>query len=168
MSKTVPDDYIRYVGATTAASEFAFTRLTALDYPAPLVIKSAPTIIALYWHKITLQVSQFVLLNPDMVVDSKLTVLAEQYRAGRIDLPEIALQMGAGWSVARVVAKLEEMGAYRPFTTLPLTNREIDEVLASLPNSQDEALDEKYDNPEWIEREVAASQRIEGIYVDPT
>ena len=166
MSKTVPDGLIVYTGATSAASESAATRLTSDAIQFTFVLRNAPTIINTYYPIAKQHLSRFVASLLEMGADIKLAVLAERYRAGTIDIPELTARLGAGWTIPGVVAALERLGVSRAMRAAPLSGNKIDVIMARLACISSDHADHIYDTPEWIEREVVASQRIEGIYVD--
>ena len=140
---------------------------TVNDYVVGTVVSLADRLMMLSPEQLNL-VSRYVdSLERGDAEDTKLAMLADSYRAGMLDIPDIATQLGVGWTVPRIVVTLERLGVSRAIPTAPLSSDVIDDIMTKLARISAEHSDHIYDTPEWIEREVVASQRIEGIYVDP-
>ncbi len=93
----------------------------------------------------------------------RFTKLAKRYQRGFINVGEIARQMGKHWTAHNVVLFLDQMGASRPLSKLPLPSGKRGKVLKSL--RQFAAQGDVQNSSKWVEDCVVASQRIEGIYV---
>ncbi len=63
------------------------------------------------------------------------------------------------------VLLLEKLGAHRPISIGQLSHQDEENVLQRLAEIRGTPEAEKFNETEWIKREVIASQRIESVYV---
>jgi hypothetical protein len=93
--------------------------------------------------------------------------LAAEYLAGKTDIPQIVQRLGAPWSEADAVLRLERSGIHRPIgLSAPSPDQKI-RVLNRLARIRAEFTADEFNEQHSIEREVTASQRIESVYVQP-
>jgi hypothetical protein len=93
--------------------------------------------------------------------------LAAEYATGQIDIPQIAQRLGAPWSEAEVILRLEQGGIHRSLDLCEPAPELKNRVLNRLASIRAESQAGQFDSPHAIEREVTASQRIESVYVQP-
>lgn len=109
------------------------------------------------------QFTEFVFNDPDRI---KFKKLAEDYMQGKVDIPKIANNMGRYWTENKVVLFLELLETNRPLSKTGISDKNKKEILSKLlklaQTENPEFADSKY-----VEAEVIASQRIEGIHVSP-
>ncbi len=85
--------------------------------------------------------------------------LTVAYLAGVIDAADVARELGL--DVAKVIVMFEEAGLARSLETTALDDVERDILESVLQTAMRDP--EAYDTPQWIGREVIASQRIEDV-----
>lgn len=96
----------------------------------------------------------------------KFTQLAEDYVQGKIDILQIANNMGSDWTENKVIILLELLEANRPLPKSGISNNKKRETLSKLLKlSQEDS--PQFKEAKYVEAEVLASQRLEGIHVSP-
>ena len=93
--------------------------------------------------------------------------IIQKYCSGEIDSPDVVLLLGKTWNANRVVCWLEEKEAYRPLSLQRVPPEVEVYVLRRLIEIRDSDMIQDFNNKEWIHREVVASQRLAGIYLEP-
>ena len=99
--------------------------------------------------------------------DALFESLAAEYVTGQIDIPQITQRLGAPWSEADVILRLEQSGIQRSIDLCEPSPERRDRVLNRLASIRSESRADEFNALHWIEREVTASQRIESVHVQP-
>jgi len=91
--------------------------------------------------------------------------LVDDYTSGRKDISDLVHELGGKWSPSSVVVLLERFGAHRNAMTSKLSIEDKANILRKLADIRASNQSHIYNDREWIQREVIASQRIELIDV---
>lgn len=95
-----------------------------------------------------------------------LKTLVNDYLSGEKDIPDLIKMLGDIWTENNVILLLESLGVSREPFFFQVSEEDEEFVLNKLAQiSASSELAETYNQESWIRREVAASQRIESIYV---
>jgi hypothetical protein len=100
-------------------------------------------------------------------IQSVLQMIVYEYSVGNLDINQILLILGEPWNESSIVLLLELMGAYRPLSLVGLKKNEHESILTKLADIRSSTKFNQFNDNNWINREVVASQRIESVYVSP-
>lgn len=93
-----------------------------------------------------------------------LRTLGECYVRGEMELAAVAQALGSAWTIADIIREFEQVGIARAMDRIVLSEAERQEVLTQLVALRKHNPG-KFNTPDWMNREVVASQRIEDINV---
>jgi hypothetical protein len=141
-----------------------------IDITAPEAANLSYNTEPMLWivgHETTLgnnvQFTEFRIDDPERIIFKQ---LAKDYMQGKIDIPKIVKKMGHDWTENRVIFFLELLEANRPFSKTVMNSNNRNAILTKLLELSQEDINE-FSGSKYVEAEVMASQRIEGINVSP-
>ena len=97
-------------------------------------------------------------------INAHLRLLAERYAHGELEIADVAHEMGAAWTVTDILWQFDQMGVARVLEKISLNDSDRQVVLSRLADMRG-WIPQEFNSPERVNREVIASQRIEGIHV---
>ncbi len=125
--------------------------------------------LGLKWHRaeVALRCLRIFLLKNDLDSQRRVDMLGELYQLGRLDIPYIAEFLNA--SIGDTVSILEDRGFARSLDVVALPTAERSAKLRSIRRDRIQREDGSVAHafPEYVDRAVIASERIEGIDARP-